>query len=168
MRGTIDGMTEAIFALLGVVVGSIGTVLGDLLKARRDHNKAKLDTIREICSDFGAAISGMKVATYDFLARGDSPECREQFAIAHRCARSKYEQLRLCSDSLDSQRHARMALHDANGFWRQTIGLPPREGDSGRDLAANADYSLRKLYVEVRKELGLRSPAEVFSDPDKW
>ena len=158
-------MTEAIFTLIGVAIGSFASLLADAIGARRNDRREHHASLREACAGIGSAISAMKQATYDrWEIDDDGVEMR--FRAAHSSARAHYEQLRLTSSSIEAQEAARFAIRYALGFWLQAGGeeLRPDEADKGPLIELEA--RMQKLYTEVRTELGLADPSLVYSEPE--
>ena len=87
---------------------------------------------------------------------------------AHREARVHYERLRLTAASPDVQRVARHVLRYAYGMLRQIEGKPPRADEQESGPLRMLHTSLMTLYAEVRREIGIPRPDDVYEEPDAW
>jgi len=110
-------MSEAIFALLGAIVGALGAVAGDLLSSARDDRRTRREALRSAVTDFAAAISAIRHLSYRVEPGQPVPELERQFHDAHATARMQYERLRLLTSSEAAQEAARYALRHAYNTW---------------------------------------------------
>jgi hypothetical protein len=63
-------VAAAIFALVGTLIGVLGTLLVQLTQARTEDQRARRDAVRIACADFIAAVALMKTSP---LSRRASP-----------------------------------------------------------------------------------------------
>jgi hypothetical protein len=162
-------MTAAIFALIGAVVGVLGTALTQLIKARADDTKARRDNLRLVCADFATAVAQIKELACEVIEkRADSdPQAWSSINKAHMEARGHFESLRLIS-SFQVQESGRLTLRYAYGLMLEADGQPPREDEEEQGPLKLFYINLRKLYIAVRRELGISHPEDVYLDPDSW
>jgi hypothetical protein len=122
------------------------------------------------CADFTAAAAVARMRTLAFEVRGKQPDAEERRLLqdAHREARVYYERLRLTAASLDTQRVARDVLRYAYGVLRQVEGKPPRADEQESGPLRMLHASLMALYAEVRREIGIPRPGDVYEEPDTW
>jgi hypothetical protein len=162
-------MTAAIFALIGAVIGVLGTALTQLIKARADDTKSRRDNLRLICADFATAVAQIKeLACQVIEKRADSdPSAWASINKAHLEARAHFESLRLIS-SLQVQESSRLTLRYAYGLMQEAEGKPPRDDEEEQGPLKLFYLSLTQLYIAVRSELGIPNPEDVFRDPDDW
>jgi hypothetical protein len=118
-------MTAAIFALIGALVGVLGTALTQLIKARADDIKARRDNLRIICADFATAVAQIKELACEVIEqRADSdPQAWASINKAHLEARAHFESLRLIS-SFQVQESSRLTLRYAYGLMQEADGKP--------------------------------------------
>jgi hypothetical protein len=62
----------------------------------------------------------------------------------------------------------RHVLKYSFGLLRRADGKPPREDELERGLRAVLQDWLIRLYVGVRKEMGIPNPEDVYREPDEW
>jgi hypothetical protein len=162
-------MTAAIFALIGTVVGVLGTALTQLIKARADDKKARRDNLRLMCADFATAVAQIKELACEVIEkRADSdPDAWTAINKAHVEARGYFESLRLIS-SFPVQESSRLTLRYTYGLMQEAEGKPPREDEKEQGPLKLYYINLTKLYIAVRRELSIPKPEDVFRDPDDW
>jgi hypothetical protein len=158
-------MTTALFALAGVVIGTVGTLLADALRDRRADRRDQRKALRATCADFTSAIARMKQAGFDLDVGGDPEQVRNRFDAAHSNARALYEALRLTSNSVTAQEAARLAIRYALGYWQVMSGFDPRPDEVDQGPLAELTKQMDVLYVAVRRELGIKDPESLYSEP---
>jgi hypothetical protein len=168
----LDGeqMTLAIFALVGTLVGVLGTLATQLIGARTENLRSRRDNLRLTCADFASAIARIKELACEVMEqRADSdPDAWNSIRAAHLEARVHYERLRLVSSSMEVQESGRYALRYAYGLIQQAAGDALRKDELERGPLGLLHESLLELYAAVRRELGITQPDEIFREPDEW
>src|SRR3954466_4268698 len=119
-------MSEAIFALLGALVGALGAVSGNLLSSTRDDRRTRREALRSAATDFAAAISAIRHLSYLAQPGPADHELERRFQDAHAAARTQYERLRLLTSSESAQEAARYALRHAYNTWKVALGTSRR------------------------------------------
>jgi hypothetical protein len=154
-------MPAALYALAGTLIGILGTVLADAMRARREARRRNQEALRTVCSDFMAQVA--RVRRYSMALR-EEPQNQETWLVIQSAfieVRAYYERLLITTDSFATQEAARHVVHFV--YWmsraahNKITGFDDCENEL-RDWAAN-------LYAEVRRELGLRHPDDVYKDP---
>jgi hypothetical protein len=163
-------MTAAIFALIGAMVGALGTAVTQMIGARAENMRSRRDNLRLACADFASALALIKELVCQVIERrADSdPNAWESIRKAHLDARVHYERLRLISSSLEVQKAGRHALRYAYGSIQEAAGEPLREDEKARGPLGLLQDSLLELYAAVRRELGLPGPDQLYREPDDW
>lgn len=160
-------MTAAIFALVGTLLGVLGTLGVELTRTRAEDVRSQREALRITAADFSAAIARMINLTFELKTVADA----EQLAPmreAHKEARINYERLRLISTSKDTQRAGRLALRYTYGILRVAEGKPLREDERERGPRLLLQDSLEDLYVNVRREIGIRRAEDIYREPTEW
>jgi hypothetical protein len=161
-------MSQAIFALLGALIGALGAVSSNLIVARRADTRSQREALRTAATEFAAAISRIRHLSYQAPTGVQTTGLDLKFQEAHTAARVEYERLRLLCESLTAQEAARFALRHAYNTW--TVA-----NDTSRRMDEYAtvgpweqcDERLKNMFVVVRRELGLANPTNVFPEPDR-
>ena len=153
-------MSEALFALAGALVGVLGTVLTTTVGARSEDRRAAKTALRAVCSSFAAEAARVRRLSIELLRRPDDTLLHERVEDALTGARAAYEQLRLISESYGAQEAASHIVHYAN--WMFWAARGKREGFAEAQVEFH-NWS-RRLYSEIRRELGLRKPDDVYTD----
>lgn len=153
-------MSAALFALAGTLVGVLGTILTELARGRRDDQKLWREELRSVCADLASAVTHLRDISHELRKSPDDAEFQRAALEAHTQAHALQERLRLTSKSLSTQEAGRWLIHCAYYQWRSTQGGKGDFWQARREL----DAWLTKLYVEARRELGLKSTA-VYQDP---
>jgi hypothetical protein len=159
-------MTAAIFALAGTLVGVFGTLAVELTRSRATDKRSHREALRLACADFTAAVARMVILTVDLKDPDSINITKVQEANLE--MRVCYERLRLISGSRDVQEAGRHVLRYAYGVLRRAEGKPPRHDEIGRSPRILVQDWLMKLYVEVRREIGVPNPQDVYREPDDW
>jgi hypothetical protein len=160
-------MSEALYAVAGVTLGLFGTLLLEVTRARYAVRRERRAELRSACVDFANAISRMRQISYDRDAIGPDPDLTGRMRQAYGEGRAAYERLRLVTDSASAQKEARHALQAALWFWRDVQGESPPAVPGQRTSIQQLEDRLSALYIEVRKELGVPKPSEVFTEPEE-
>jgi len=154
-------MPAALYALAGTLIGILGTMVVDTVRERREARRRNQEALRTVCSDFMAQVA--RVRRYSFALR-DEPQNQETWLLirsAYTEARAYYERLLITADSLSTQKAARNVLHFV--YW---MSRTAHRNITGFDESANALHDwTAKLYAEVRRELDLRHPDDVYKEP---
>jgi hypothetical protein len=159
-------MSEAIFALVGVALGSLTTIAIELMRSRAENRRELRDALRAAAAGYTTTLAQIELQSWALedpqrrdAALARLPELQVQ-------ARGQYESLRLLLTSEQTQRAARMVLRHSWGMWRQAeTGVDPRAQEYHEDPATRYHAELRALLVGVREELGIENAAEVYAEP---
>lgn len=156
-------MPAALYALVGTVIGVLGAVLADTVRARRDTRRVSREALRVVCSDFTAQLTrARRNCQINHGPEGPlDQETWQQLQITFTEARTYYERMLITASSVAIQEAARNALHFTYWMWR----LARTEGSGFRDAEAQALGWSKKLYTEVRRELGIKDAGNVYEDP---
>jgi hypothetical protein len=162
------GMTAAVFALAGTLLGILGTLAVELMRSRTEDARVRQEAVRNACADFTAAIARMRTLAMEL--RNKHPDSEQMTLIfeAHRDARVHYERLRLTVSSQTVQMAGRRVLRYAYGMLRQTEGKPLRDDEIEHGPIRMLQDSLMILYTEVRRELGVPHASDIYREPDEW
>jgi hypothetical protein len=162
-------MTAAIFALAGTLIGVLGTLAVELARSQTENKRSHREALRLACADFTAAVA-LTVNLAIELKDLDStdPTHINKMRETHLEARVCYERLRLIAGSRDVQEAGRYVLRYAFGVLRWAEGKPPRHDELERDPRILLQDWLMKLYIEVRREIGMPHPQDVYREPDEW
>jgi hypothetical protein len=153
-------MSEAYFALAGALIGVFGTLATESLRARRERTQVRTGTLRSACTDFTTEISRLRDLSHELREHPDLADLRRETMDAHVRARAAFHQLLLTSESVDTQRAGRMLLHCAYWQWQAALG-GPNDYAAAQDLG---DEWRSTLFVDARKELGLRRATSLFDE----
>ena len=159
-------MTAAIFALAGALIGVLGTLAVELARSRAEDVRSHRDALRLACADFTAAVARMVNLAIE-LKDPDAARI-DMMREAHIETRVSYERLRLISGSRDVQEAGRHVLRYTFGLLRRAEGRPPRPDELDRSPRMLLQDWLMRLYVEVRKEIRVPHPEDVYREPDEW
>jgi hypothetical protein len=159
-------MTAAIFALAGTLIGVLGTLTVELAHQRTEDKRSHREAVRLACADFTAAVARMVNLAIE-LKDPDSAQI-DRMREAHLETRVGYERLRLISGSRDVQEAGRYVLRYTFGLLRRAEGKPPRHDELKHSPRMLLQDWLMKLYVAVRKEIGVPHPQDVYREPDEW
>jgi hypothetical protein len=154
-------MSAAFFAIVGTVVGILGSMLANLVSARNEERRIWRESLRLMCANFTTEIIHLRGLSHELRHNPDAEELRRAARETHSRARSLQEQLRITSRSQQTQEAGRQLIHNAYYLWRSA------QGDGRADFAAardGLDGWLPQFYKEVRKELGLGT-SDVYEDP---
>lgn len=155
-------MSEAWFALAGGLIGVLGTVLAEGIRARRADRLAARDALRLVCSQFTTDVARVRRLSLLLKKRpADADLEKKRLQDAFTDARGGYERLLITVESLAAQRAARHVVHYAAQMMFAAI---EDRDDFAAAHQATLDWAVT-LYAEVRRELGLRNADEVFSAP---
>jgi hypothetical protein len=163
-------MTEALLALLGVVVGAslgvLGAVLGPMISARSTSLRDDRSDLRAVYSsltahvdDMRAIAMGLKEEGYDKAKPDHVARKREAFTISG-LANADARRVIIAADEISTQQSARMCAHWV--YWLVKVAA-----DEGGDWTWQYvhDQLLTSMYefqVHVRRELKRGKPADVY------
>jgi hypothetical protein len=164
----VDAMVAAVFALIGTLLGILGTLAVELVRGRTENMHARQQMLQVACADFVASVSRVLSLAIDVERNPGDAELTSLLYDAHREARVHYERLRLVAVSRDTQESGRHVLRYAYGRLRQAKGKPPREDERERGPLMMLHDNLMRLYAEVRREMGVPHADEVYREPDEW
>jgi hypothetical protein len=159
-------MTAAIFALTGTLIGVLGTLAVELARGRALDKRSHREAVRIACADFSAAVARMVNLAIE-VKNPDSIRLSKMHD-AHLDARVCYERLRLISGSRDVQEAGRYVLRYTFGLLRMAEERPPRPDEQEKSPRLLLQDWLVKLYAEVRQEIGVPNPRDIFREPDEW
>ncbi len=157
-------MSAALYALAGTVIGGLGAVLADAVRARRDTRRVAREALRVVCSDFTAQLTRARRCSQIHHRGPEGPldqEIWQQLQVTFTEARTYYERMLITASSAAIQEAARNALHYTYWMWR----MAGTEGPDFMDAEAQALRWSKKLYIEVRRELGIKNAENVYEDP---
>jgi hypothetical protein len=161
-------MVAAIFALIGTLLGVLVALGIELSRRRADDIRARRESLLQTCADFSSEVTRMRMIAGTVKANPTDAVAKATMQEATLNARASYERLRLISTSLDVQKSGRYALRYAYGIVRMAEGRLPREDERERGPILLTQDSLLELYANVRHELGLPRPNDVFREPEEW
>jgi hypothetical protein len=157
-------MSAALYALAGTVIGVLGTVLADLVRASREHRNLARNALRVVCSDFTAQIARVRRYSIQLRREPQGPlyqETWQQLQATFTEARAYYERLLITADSVAIQEAARHVVHYAYYMSRAAH----MEMTGFAEAQAEMFSWSTRLYIEVRRELGVKHPRNVYEDP---
>jgi hypothetical protein len=154
-------MSEALFALAGALIGVLGGVLTAAFGAHTEDRRANREALRAVSTDFTTAIARVRRLSIEIQRDPDNPSLAPRVEDALTEARAGYERLRLTSESYSAQEAARHLVHFSNlMFWS---ARKRREGFE--DAHTEFHRWSERLYEEIRRELGVRRPTHIYTDP---
>jgi hypothetical protein len=153
-------MSAALFALVGALIGVLGTVLTELVRGHRDDRKLRQEQLRSVCADLATKVIRLEDICYELRQSPSDAQLQNAAEEAHSRAHATQERLRLISRSAATQEAGRWLLHCVYYQWRSTQGGP---GEFWQARKCVHEW-LTRLHVEARKELGLEGSA-VYRDP---
>jgi hypothetical protein len=159
-------MTAAIFALVGTLVGVLGTLAVELARSRAENMRVRHENLRQASAEFTAAVARIINLVLEFKDP-DIPRIDLMYE-AHREARVCYERLRLISTSREVQEAGRYVIRYAYGLLREAQTLPRREDELERGPRLLLNDWLMKFYIEIRREIGIPQPENIYREPDSW
>ena len=159
-------MTAAIFALVGTLVGILGTLAVELTRSRAENMRVRREALRLASADFTAAVSRIINLVLEFKAP-DKLRIDLMYE-GHREARVGYERLRLISSSREVQEAGRHVIRYAYGLVREAQALPRRDDELDRGPRLLLNDWLITFYIEVRREIGIPRPENIYREPDGW
>jgi hypothetical protein len=159
-------MTAAIFTLAGTLVGILGTLAVELTRSRAENSRARQDALTLASADFTIAVTRIINLVLEFKDP-DIPQIDLMYE-GHREARSCYERLRLISSSQEVQKAGRYVIRYAYGLVREAQALPRRDDELERGPRLLLNDWLMTFYVQVRHEIGIPQPENIYREPDSW
>ena len=161
-------MTAAIFALVGTLLGILGTLMVEVVRTRAMNVSNRREALRLVCADFTASVARMRTIAMESIHNRPDADLMSLMHEAHREARIHYERLRLTAVSQDVQEAGRYVLRYAYGLLRQMESKLPRDDERESGPIRMPHSSLITLYAAVRRETGLPHADDVYSEPDEW
>jgi hypothetical protein len=155
-------MAAAVFALIGTLVGVLGTLLVELVRSRQQKGHASREALRLVCAELASEVSHLRDLSHQLHRTPEDQSLQREAEVTHSKARSLQERLRLTSTAIATQEAGRWLIHCAYHQWRSTQGGRGDFWEARRQL----DSWLTTLYIETRRELGLRA-ADVYVDPSE-
>jgi hypothetical protein len=154
-------MSEAFFALAGALIGVLGGVLTAAFGARAEDRRANREALRAVCTDFATATARVRRLSFELRRDPDNSSLILRVEEALTDARASYERLRLTTESYSAQEAARHVVHFSN--WMSWSARKKREDFE----EAHAEFHrwTKQLYEEMRRELGVKRPTSVYTDP---
>jgi hypothetical protein len=159
-------MAAAIFALVGTLVGILGTLAVELTRSRAENMRDRREALRLASADLTAAVARIINLVLEF--RDPATSQIDLMYEGHREARVCYERLRLISGSREVQEAGRYVIRYAYGLVREAQGLPPRDDEIERSPRLLLNDWMMTFYVEVRREIGIPQPESIYREPDSW
>ena len=150
-------MSEALFAIAGTIVGVLGTIVTNvttnLINAKREEAKAWQEALRSVVADLTSEVLKVRGLSHRLKEYPEDKELVLAIQQSFSKATTLRHQLRLISKSLATQEASHLLTHYVYWVWRIARG---DGGPADFDAANEGTYVwTRKLYIEVRKELGL-------------
>ena len=96
-------MNEAIFALCGAIIGALGILATEWLRAKRDASGAKLVNIRNASGEFLAQVSRFRDLTHQLRHEPRNKPVAEEARDCHIRVRAAHHMLGLTSESVRTQ-----------------------------------------------------------------
>jgi hypothetical protein len=159
-------MTAAVFALVGTLVGVLGTLVVELARNRTQDKRSRREALKLASADFTAAVTRMINLALEFR---DPDESRINLMYeTHRDARVCYERLRLIAISKNVQEAGRYVLRYTFGLLCEAENLPRRDDERERGPRLLLNDWLMTFYVEVRREIGIPQPENIYREPETW
>lgn len=152
-------MTAALFALAGTLIGVIGSTMADIIREKRDLRRRNQDELRSICSDLTSQLGRIRRCLFMLQSDPKNEDLWRLVDSAHTEARALYERLLITSELTATQEAARHVTDSAFSM------MQARRAQSDDYQAHREEFGewLEKLYVSVRRELGLRSPTNIYT-----
>jgi hypothetical protein len=150
-------MSQAFFAIAGTIVGVLGTIVANvatnLINAKREDAKAWQETFRSVVSELTSEVLNMRGLSHRIREYPEDKDLRLAIQRSFTRVQTLRRTLQLISKSRATQEASDLVNHYVYWVWRIA------RGDGGLadfDMAEEStNLWLRKLYTEVRKELGL-------------
>jgi hypothetical protein len=161
----------AIFALAGALIGVTGSVLVEHVRARADVYRRHGAALQEACAEFASALVHVRHLSLRVRDEGDPDrEIEGRIRASYEEAWRAYVRIQLLSNSERMQHEARYAIRHAWGFSQEmTTGIDPRTDEYPSEApGVRLTESLRRFYVEARRELGVKAPDAVALEPPDW
>jgi hypothetical protein len=164
-------MNDAIAALVGAAIGALASIGVVLIGALFDARRQRREKLQETCAELTGALILMGSLSYGLRSTGGAQRdaLLERIYRVHEDAEVSCERLRLLSGSERAQEAGRYALRHAWAIWREReTGSDPRghQYPAHRSPRVRFREALHELYVEIRRETGIKNPEDVFPEPD--
>lgn len=155
-------MSQALYVIAGGLIGILSTIITDILRTRREQSSRRSESLREVSANFTSQISRTRRYSLTIRHERRAEEFWPLWDAAFTEARSCYELLLITAESISVQRAARHVLHYA--FW---LGQAARSDERGSFKKCHDELAgwSANLSAEVRRELGLKNPDDVYIDP---
>jgi hypothetical protein len=150
-------MSQALFAIAGTIVGVLGTIVANvatnLINAKREDVKAWQEALRSVVSELTSEVLKVRGLSHRLREYPEDKDLLLSIQLAFSRATTLRHQLRLISKSRATQEAGHQLSHYVYWVWRVARG---DGGPADFDVANEGTYVwMTKLYIEVRKELGL-------------
>jgi hypothetical protein len=161
-------VSEAVFALVGALLGVSGTLATEVVRARREDVRQTRRDLLTSCVDFTAAVMAVRQLAWTLCMSGSTERGQVELVEADSVMRTAFQRLRLVSGRLETQEAARYAVRYAHGLARLTRDQPLREDETETHPVVLLDDWLARLHVSVRRELGLPEADAVYRERPEW
>lgn len=155
-------MSSALYALAGTVIGVLGTVLVDVVRGRREERGRSHEALRTVSADFTAQIARVRRYSFQVRAEPGNQGTWQMLETEFSEARASYERLLLTSESTVTQEASRRVVHFT---YHMAYAARVQQAETFRQCETEMMNWSAKLYTEIRRELGLKNPANVYKDP---
>ncbi|MFC4071840.1 hypothetical protein [Actinoplanes subglobosus] len=156
-------MSQAIFVIVGALIGVLGALVNEFARSRREYDRARKKDLREVAVSLAGQVSRISILWINLDPGPADDAVLAQMRDAHSEINIAYERLRLIAESRGIQEAARHVSHHA--YWLVRAAAVGSLKDAEL-LHRKMKSCLAELYVEVRREVGMRSPGEVYQDPE--
>jgi len=151
-------MFAALYALAGALIGVVGAALADAIREKRELRRRNQEELRSICSDFTSQMARVRRYLFRLMSEPGNEEIWKQIEASFTEARAHYERLLITAELVATQEAARHVLHFA--YWM--IHAARTQSTGYEECREELVKWLEKLYTEVRQELNLRNPENVY------
>jgi hypothetical protein len=161
-------MSQAFFAIAGTIVGVLGTIVTNVatnfINAKREDVKAWQEALRSVVSELTSEVLNVRGLSHRLREYPEDKDLRLAIQRSFTRVQTLRQTLRLTSKSQSTQEAGYLLTHYIYWVWRIA------RGDGGLadfDTAVEGqNFWMRRLYAEVRKELGL-GESDFYERPDE-
>lgn len=151
-------MYAAFYALAGALIGVLGSVLVDIIHERRGVKHRNQGELRIICSEFNSQVTRVRRNLGRLRHEPQNESIWELVEASFTEARSHHERLLITSELIATQEAARHVLHFI--YWM--IQAQRTHSNDLEECRVECNKWQRRLYIEVRRELGVKHPTNVY------